>query len=105
MEKNCPLVIIYSIATLGSAVDSYLTDHWLSVLLSLCTAVVTFFLGYSMLREVITITKEILPEGGAAPISEPPSGDDPKACPCLPPGICELLRKTLSAIVMWLSGA
>ena len=100
VEKNCPLMIVYGIATLGFAWASYWTRDGLSVVLSFFAALVTLLLGLYMLREVITITIERLPEGGTPIASEPPSGD-PEKCPCLPPGICKLLRKTLSAIVMW----
>jgi len=94
VEKNCILMIDYGVATVGGIVDSYLTDNkCLSAALSIAIAVVTFFVGKHMMKEV---TKErlILPEGGAPP--EP--------CPPEPCRFCKWLQKTLSAIGVWLSG-
>jgi len=70
VEKNCVLMIDYGIATVGGAWASYWTNYGLSVVLSFFVAVVTLLLGLYMLREVITITIERLPEGQSF------SGDD-----------------------------
>jgi hypothetical protein len=57
VKKEWPLVVNYGVATLGGIVDSYLTKGLLSVVLSIFVAVVTGFIGFHMMREVITITK------------------------------------------------
>jgi hypothetical protein len=59
VKRNWPLLIDYSIATLGGVAVSYLTSGWLSVALSIFIAMATFPIGFHMLTQVITITNEI----------------------------------------------
>jgi hypothetical protein len=57
--KNVPWIAVYVIVTAGGIVASYFTAEWASVGLSMAVAVITFFVGLRMVKEIITITKEI----------------------------------------------
>ncbi len=58
VKKNWPMLIAYFVITVGGIIVSYFTSRWLSVGLSTGVAVITFFVGLRMVREVITITND-----------------------------------------------
>ena len=59
VQKNWKLLSTYVVITVVGCILSYFTKQWISVALSVFVAVVTFFIGRRMIREVITTTIRI----------------------------------------------
>lgn len=52
-KKNWLMIGIYISVTLGGIVASYYTNGWLSVGISVAVAVITFFVGLRMMKQVV----------------------------------------------------
>lgn len=59
VQKNWPMILGYGAVTGGGIVASYWTNQWISVGLSVLVALITFFIGLRMIRDIITITSEV----------------------------------------------
>lgn len=59
IQKNLWFVAVYALVSLASAIGSYFTSGFWSVGLSVLVTLVTLWLGWYMLREVVSVTHEI----------------------------------------------
>ncbi len=59
VQKNVWFVAAYALVSVASAIGSYFTSGLCSVAISVFVTLITLWLGWYMLREVVSITREI----------------------------------------------